>query len=351
MSETKKTRAKSKKEVPSTRQIPLLPLKDIVVFPHMIVPVFINEELCISAVEKAVANDRKIFLSAFKVPGADSNGLESSTPPPFDVYDTGTVCTIMRTRKLSDNRLKVLVQGMHKAKVIKLTSDDPTPIVEVIDIKEMNTSDTQPKQQQEALIRSVKENLEKVVSLGKALSPDTLMILEDVNEPSRLSDLIAANLGLKVDESQSILSIMDPIERLTKVNNYLSREIEVYQMQVQIQSQAKSEISRMQREHYLREQIRAIKSELGDNDKEEIDSYWDQLDQKPINSETRIELSRQIKRLERMHQDSSEATLTRTHIETVLAMPWGESTVDNLDIKKVSNILENDHYGLTKVKD
>lgn len=333
-----------------TPEIPLLPLKDIVVFPHMIVPVFINEDLCINAVEHALAHQRKIFLSAFKVQGDTSLNLESSLEPPFDVYDIGTVCSIMRTRKLPDGRMKVLVQGLGKARVQDLISSDPFPLVRVHTIEEPTHVKNSP--ETEAIIRATRENLEKVVSLGKVLSPDILMVLEDVTDPGRLSDLVAANLGLKVSEAQSILSIQTPLERLKTVHRYLSREIEVYQMQVKIQSQAKEEISRMQREHYLREQMRAIKTELGDVDgKDDLEAMWKRVDDVKLSSEAREEVTRQLRRLERMHSDTSEATLTRTHVETILSLPWDKRTEDQLNLKQVKTVLEEDHHGLDQVKD
>jgi ATP-dependent Lon protease len=330
--------------------LPLLPLKDIVVFPHMIVPVFISEDLCLNAVEQAQANDRKIFLSAFKVQGADGEGLDAQLSPPFDVYDTGTICSVMRTRKLPDGRMKVLVQGLQKASVVSLEHAEGFPSVKVKPAEDPALANSSS--EIEALIRVVRESLEKVVSLGKVMSPDILMILEDVTDPGRLADLVASNLGLKVQDAQTILAIWAPVERLRKVYNFLAREIEVYQMQVRIQSQAKEEIGRMQREHYLREQIRAIRSELGDTDgKEELDLLWKKLEEGKLPEEAQEEVTRQLKRLERMHQDTSEASLTRTHVETILALPWEEKTTDNLNMKVVKKVLDEDHYGLDKVKD
>lgn len=331
-------------------EMPLLPLKDIVVFPHMIVPVFINEDLCINAVEHALAHQRKIFLSAFKVPGEHGEGLTCRLDPPFDVYDIGTVCSIMRTRKLPDGRMKVLVQGLAKAQVEYLIATEPFPSIRIGSIEEPTLTRNSP--EIEAMIRATRENLEKVVSLGKVLSPDILMVLEDVTDPGRLADLVAANLGLKVHEAQSILAVVNPTERLKTVHRYLSREIEVYQMQVRIQSQAKEEIGRMQREHYLREQIRAIKSELGDTDgKDELDALWRKMEEVKLTQEAKEEASRQLRRLERMHSDTSEAALTRTHVETMLALPWSVKTEDRLDLKHVKSVLDEDHYGLDQVKD
>jgi len=337
-------------ELDVNARLPLLPLKDIVVFPHMIVPVFISEDLCINAVEEALAGDRKIFLSAFQVSGQTGNGLECHQEPPFDVYDIGTVCSIMRTRKLPDGRMKVLVQGLSKAVVQRVVSTSPFPLVELEEIREpvLAASNSEI----EAMTRAVRENLEKVVSLGKVLSPDILMILEDVKDPGRLSDLVAANLGLKVQDAQRILAVEHPVDRLGAVHTYLSREIEVYQMQVKIQSQAKEEIGKMQREHYLREQIRALKSELGDADgKDELELLWKKKETVKLSEEANEEVTRQLKRLERMHQDTSEAALTRTHIETILSLPWGVYSEDNLELKNVSEVLDEDHFGLDQVKE
>ena len=330
--------------------LPLLPLKDIVVFPNMIVPVFVNEDLCVNAVEQALAGDRKIFLSAFKSIGHDGEGLDASLEPPFDVYNVGTVCSIMRTRKLPDGRMKVLVQGLNKAEVRSLTQAEPFPVVTLTDILDPKMMNLSP--ETEALIRSVRESLEKVVSLGKSLSPDILMILEDVQEPGRLADLVASNLGLKVHEAQEVLAVADPAERLQRVYTCLSREIEVYQMQVRIQSHAKDEIGRMQREHYLREQIKAIKTELGDNDgADDLDQYRTKLAELNLAEEANKEIARQIKRLEKMHQDSSEANIIRNFIETALALPWNTYTEDKLDLGESQTILDEEHYGLDDIKD
>lgn len=336
--------------IEASTELPLLPLKDIVVFPHMIVPVFINEDLCVNAVEYALANQRKIFLSAFKVAGEDGEGLDCSLEAPFDVYNTGTVCSVMRTRKLPDGRMKVLVQGLYKASITDLVSTESFPTVRVQSMADAMVAAGSP--ELEALVRAVRENLEKVVSLGKVLSPDILMILEDVSDPSRLADLVASNLGLKVADAQKILAVQNPLERLKRVHQYLSREIEVYQMQVRIQSQAKEEIGRMQREHYLREQIKVIKNELGDNEgKDEIEGLWKKLETVALTDEAKEETTRQLRRLERMHSDTSEAALTRTHIETILSLPWSKRSEDSLDIAKTKSILDEDHYGLDQVKD
>ena len=330
-------------------EFPLLPLKDIVVFPHMIVPVFICEDLCVNAVEHALHGDRKIFLSAFKGKD-DTSDLSSSLSPPFDVYDIGSICEITRTRKLPDRRMKVLVQGVTKASIARLVQTDHFPIVEVQTVPE--NWGYRSSAEIEALIRAVRENLEKMVSLGKVLPPDMLMVLEDVSEPGRLSDLVAANLGLKVRDAQGILAISDPVERLHKVCSFLSQEIEVLRMQVKIQSRAREDIGKAQKEHYLREQIRVLRDELGDADsREDVSDLCRQIERVRLTPTAREEATRNLRRLEKMHQDSSEASLTRSWLEHVLALPWQIFTEDNLDLKKVKAVLDNDHFGLDEVKD
>ncbi|MCY4381042.1 MAG: endopeptidase La [Proteobacteria bacterium] len=335
--------------------MPLLPLKDIVVFPHMIVPVFIGEQVCIKAVEEALRKDKKIFLSAFKVPGVDSFKHACDQDPPYDVYNIGTVCSVMRTRKLPDGRMKVLVQGLHKAHLNQIIATKDFPLIKVAKIiPEQLTSphDDHVSSQLEAMIRSVRENLEQLVNLGKVLSPDILLIVEDVKDPLRLSDLIASNLGLKVQDAQEILYASSPFASLEAVNTYLSREIEVYQIQMKIQSQAKEEMNKAQREHYLREQIKVLKLELGDHDaKDELEEMWQKLENCPMSVEAREEVTRHLKRLQKMHQESSEAVMCRTYVETMLSLPWQKKSQDNLALKKVEEVLETNHFGIKSVKE
>lgn len=340
--------------------MPLLPLKDIVVFPHMIVPVFIGESVCIDAVEAALGHDKKIFLSAFKVPGFDEPQHACDQSPPYDVYNVGTVCSIMRTRKLADGRMKVLVQGVYKASLQDLDPSRSYPVVTTVPrIAGEGDSSQQPSVvaeefpcEVEAMIRAVKDNLEKIVHLGKILSPDILLIVEDVKDPLRLADLIASNLGLKVQDAQGILYCGSVFESLEAVNIYLSREIEIYQMQLKIQSQAKEEMSKLQKEHFLREQIRALRLELGDGDpKDEMDEMWQKMEQTALSEEASTEVGRHLKRLQKMHPDSSEAVMCRTYIETVLSLPWERKSQDNLELKTVSAVLSENHFGLKLVKE
>jgi ATP-dependent Lon protease len=335
----------------ATRQeIPLLPLKDLTVFPHMIVPVFLNETLCINAVKAALARDSKIFLSAFQVPAADDSGLRSSIQPPFDVYKIGTVCAVMRTRILPDGRMKVVVQGLTRSEIVEVKLVNDIPMALVLPCADKKNSASQA--ECEAMLRIIKEGLEKIVSLGKILSPEILMILEDIADPSRMADIVASNLGLKVEDAQSVLALSDPLERLKKVHFFLSKEIEVFKMQVKIQNHAREEFDKFQKEQFLREQIKALRTELGDTQpKDEYAQFWQKLSTLKISGAAGEEISRQLKRLERMHPESSEAALCRNFIDTAFGLPWLDKTEDCLNLTYVAEVLEKDHYGLQVVKD
>jgi len=339
--------------------LPLLPLKDIVVFPQMILPVFVSEDICLKAVESALAKDRYLFLSAFRAEGLKeppSPELACSIPPPFDVYDIGTVAMVMRTRRLPDGRTKVLIQGMGKAIAKRLAQSEPFPVVQVEIVQEsaflINVTAAAVQAEAEALMRTVRETLEKLVGLGKSLSPDILMLLEDVTDPGRLADLVASNLGLRIIDAQKILGAFDPVMRLRRVHGLLTRELEVFGMQVKIQSQAKEEVGRASREHFLREQLRAIKLELGDMDgKDDIEELREKVSRAGMSEAALSESTKQLKRLERMNQDSSEATITRTYIEWMADLPWSVSSESLLDLHLCKKVLDEDHFGLDKVKD
>ena len=334
--------------------LPLLPLKDIVVFPQMILPVFVSEDICMRAVEAACAKDRFIFLSAFR---AEVNReheafieLKVSTPPPFDVYDVGTVATVMRTRKLPDGRTKVLIQGVSRALILALKQSDPYPVVSM-----KLLLDRESQQEGEALCRAVKELLEKLVPFGRSISPDLLMLIEEVFDVGRLANLVASNLGLKIVEAQKVLATADPFERLRKVHSLLLKELDAY---TNLNSgrgyspHAKEESVKNQREQYLREQLKALKHELGELDgKEEIEDFREKILKSGMTSEAQNECIKQARRLERMNQDSSEATLTRTYLEWMIDLPWTRVSDAKIEMSNCKQILDEDHYGLEKIKD
>ena len=339
---------------PFPMQLPLLPLKDIVVFPQMILPVFVSEEICLKAVDRAMTGNRFLFLSAFRSETGNSKNLPelaSHIPPPFDVYDIGTVALVMRTRKLPDGRTKVLIQGLEKARAMRLVSNDGFPLIEIARVEELG-DDEAATARTEAVVRAVRERLEKLVGLGKNLSPDILMVLEDLSCPGKLADLIASHLGLKIIDAQSVLGTQSKLARLEKVLDFLNRELEVFNMQVRIQSQAREELSKNQREHFLREQLKAIRSELGDYEgKDDLEELRDKVQNANMSQEAKDEALKQVKRLERMNAESSEATITRTYVEWLVDLPWNKVSEESVELKKSKVLLDEAHYGLDRIKD
>jgi len=329
-------------EIPN--KLPLLPVRDIVIFPYMLLPLFVGREMSIKAIEAALSSNRLIFLVAQKA-------LEVENPTPQDIYKVGTVGLITRMLKLPDGRIKILVQGLAKAKTLKYVQTEPNYIVEIEKISEPKVPEVTL--ELEALMRNVKEQLEKMVTLGKVLLPDIMVIIENIEDPGRLSDIITSNLGLKVDVAQEVLEIIPPIQRLKKVSEILNKELDVLMMQQKIQAEAKGEIDKTQREYFLREQLKAIQKELGDLDErqEEINEFRKRFEEAKMPEKVQKEVDKQLKRLEKMHPDSAEASTVRTYLEWMVELPWSKSTKDNLDIKAASKVLNQDHYDLEKVKE
>ncbi|MBN1115525.1 MAG: endopeptidase La [Oligoflexia bacterium] len=329
--------------IPIPSEMPMLPVRDIVVFPYMILPLFVGRENSIRAVEQALAGDRIIFLSSQKE-------ISDENPTPDRIYETGTIAMIMRMRKLPDGRIKILTQGLSKGRVKSYLDTDPFYRVNVERISDL---EQEQDSEVEALMRSVKEQLEKVVSMGKVLSPDILLVVEDIKEAGKLADLITSNLGLKVEEAQKVLETLNPRERLFMVNQYLSKEIEVLMIQVKIKGLARDEMARSQKEYFLREQMKAIKTELGDLDQknDEIEDIRKRILDADMPEEAEKEAVKQLGRLERMHPDASEAAVLRTYLDWIVELPWSKSTRDMLDLERAKKILDEDHYDLEEVKE
>lgn len=340
--EKEKQQKEGELQIPDT--LPLLPIRDIVIFPFMIVPLFVGREKSINAVDLALTKERLVFLTTQK-------DISSEDPGANDLYRTGTVGMVMRMLKLPDGRVKILVQGLARAVIKEYVREKPSYIVNIEKIKESPV--LQPGLEIEALMRNVKEQLEKLASLGKAISPEIMMIIETVNEPGRLADIVAANLGLKVEGAQNILEIIDPVRRLEKVNEYLVKELQVSTMQAKIQSQAKEEMDKSQREYYLREQMRAIKSELGELEEvtEDIDEIRKKIKKAKMPPDAEKEALKQTDRLESMHPDAAESAIIRTYLDWLVELPWSKTTKDTLDIKKAKKVLDEDHYNLEKIKE
>jgi len=329
-------------QIPDT--LPLLPIRDIVIFPFMIVPLFVGREKSINAVDFALTKERLVFL-------ATQNDISNEDPGPKDLYQTGTVGMIMRMLKLPDGRVKILVQGLSRAVIKEYTQEKPGYIVSIEKIKENPV--LQPSLEVEALMRNVREQLERLTSLGRVISPEIMMIIETINEPGRLADIVAANLGLKVEDAQAVLEITDSVKRLERVNEYLIKELQVSTMQAKIQSQAKEEMDKSQREYYLREQMRAIKTELGEMEEitEEIDEIRKKIKKAKMPPDVEKEALKQTDRLESMHPDAAESAITRTYLDWLVELPWSKTTKDTLDIKKAKKVLDEDHYNLEKIKE
>ncbi|MDJ0811653.1 MAG: endopeptidase La [Desulfobacterales bacterium] len=324
--------------------LPLMPVRDVVIFTDMLLPLFVGRKKSIRAVEESVGKDGLLFLATQKDPNTED-------PQPDEIFEVGTVGRILRLLKLPDGRAKTLVQGICKARItryvrksgfyrVKLETIDETPMEEVdIEI--------------EALMRNVREYSEKILALRGELSTDVNTILESIENPGKLADLVASNLKLKIEESQEILEIVDPVERLKKVNELLSREMNLSAIQAKIQSEVKDEISKNQRDYFLREQMRAIHRELGEADDKtrEIEEYQDKIRKARMPKEAREEALKQLRRLEQMHSDSAEATIVRTYLDWMVEVPWSKSTRDMLDIEYARKVLDREHYGLEKIKD
>lgn len=329
-------------EIPDN--LPVLPIRDIVVFPYMIIPLFVGRQVSIDAIENALASNKMVMLLTQKDMGVE-------IPAPKDLFRTGTVGLIMRMLKLPDGRVKILVQGLTKARVKEFTQEGPFYRVAI-----EKMSEEKPKEitiEIEALIRTVKEQLDKAISLGKTIIPDVMVVIENLDDPGRLADLIASNLGLKTDQAQEVLEITEPITRLKRVSDILGREIELLMVQQKIQTEARGEIDKTQREYFLREQLKAIQKELGDIDEraEEIREFTKKMEKAKMPEKVQAEAEKQLRRLQKMHPDSAEAATIRTYLEWLVELPWSKSTRDMLDIKKAQQVLDEDHYDLEKVKE
>jgi ATP-dependent Lon protease len=332
----------AEEELKIPEQLPLLPIRDVVVYPFMIIPLFVGREMSIKAVDQALAGDRMIML-------ATQHDIGDEDPTPDKIYNVGTVAMIMRMLKLPDGRVKILVQGLVKARIAEFVEFKPFHTVRIERLVEPSALDTL---ETEALMRTVREQLTKISELGKQISPEVMVILENISDPGSMADLIASNLGLKLSEAQMLLEIEDPVRRLTKVNDLLAREHEMLSVQAQIQNAAREEMGKNQKEYYLREQMKAIQQELGDNDgKEELEELRKSIETAKMPENVEKEALKQLGRLERMHGDSGEAGVIRTYLDWLIEIPWSKTTRDSLDIIRAKKILDEDHSYLDKVKE
>jgi ATP-dependent Lon protease len=342
MTEANETAKEEAIKIPDV--LPVLPLKDLVIFPFIIVPLSVSREKSINAVDQALAENRVIMLTAQK-------DFQNEDPGEDDLFRVGTVAIIMRMLKLPDGRIRILVQGLSRARIDYFIQTAPFFKAKITRIEEPITKERSL--EIEALVRAVKQNLDRAVSLGKNISPEVMVIAANLDDPARLTDLAASNLDLKLEEAQQILELIDPVERLKRVNELLTREINLLTMQQEISSAAQGEMNKSQREYFLRQQLKAIQSELGEGEEltEEVENYRKKIEEKMIPPEAREEIEKQIKRLERSHPDSAETSIIRTYLDWMTGLPWGVMSQDNLELSRARTILDEDHYDLEKIKE
>ena len=325
-------------------KLPVLLLRDVVIFPYMIAPLFVGREKSKAAIDQSLASNRMVLLLTQK-------DMSVEEPKREDVYGMGTVALVMRMLKLPDGRVRILAQGLIRARI---ESYEEEGLYVTAGISVVHESDKFEKTLEgEALIRNVRSGLEKATSLGKSIPPEVLIIAANIDEPGRLADLTASNLELKVEEAQEALEIVDPLLRLKRVYEHLARELELLDVQTKISTEAKGEMDKLQKQYFLRQQMKAIQKELGEGTEiqEEIKGYQDRLKGLKVPDEVREELEKQIVRLAQMHPESAETSVVRNYLDWMFSLPWNKTTVDNLDLVKAREILDEDHYGLGKVKE
>src|SRR4051812_36999953 len=330
---------------PKKRSVPLLPLRDIIVFPHMVSQLFVGRERSINALDAAMARDKDIFLAAQK-------NAKTNEPTPDDIFQVGTLGTIMQLLRLPDGTVKVLVEGKRRAKIKKFPQTEEYFLVEVEEVAEQGAKGVEV----EALMRSVQAAFEMYVKLNKKVQPEVLMSAQTIDDAARLSDTIVANLPtIKLTDRQALLEMEDAVKRLERLHELMQAEIEILQVEKKIRSRVKKQMEKTQKEYYLNEQMQAIQKELGGGDrdefKNEIQEVEEQLKTKRMSKEATAKVKKELKKLKMMHPTSAEATVVRNYIDWILGLPWFDKSEENYDLVKAEEILEEDHYGLKKIKE
>lgn len=340
---TKAVRKKTRASSDLDRQVvPLLPLRDIVIFPHMVVPFFVGREKSINALEAAMKDKTDILLCAQKNSTTNNPSLE-------EIFTTGTLAVILQLVKLPDGTLKVLVEGKRRARILNVADESSYLMVEVEELSE----ELNDKVESEALIRSLRQSFENYVKLNKRISPELLMSIQSIDQPSRLADTMVAHLNLKLEEKQQLLELNEPISRMEKLYSILEGEIEILQVERRIRSRVRKQMEKGQKEYYLNEQMAAIQKELGERDefKTEINALEKQIKTAGLSPEAKEKAESEMRKLKMMSPMSAEATVVRLYLDWLISMPWKTSTKDNLDLTHARKILDEDHYGLDKIKE
>ena len=326
------------------KDLPILMLRDIVVFPYMVVPLFVGREKSKNAIDQSLSTHRMILLLTQK-------NMEIEEPKNEDVYQMGTVALVMRMLKLPDGRVRILAQGLVRAEVKELDEEKPYYSAKIRVIHEAEV-EKEPIEV-EAMIRNVRDGLDEASTLGKNIPPEIMIIAANVDEPGRLADLTAATLDLKIEEAQELVEIVEPFSRLKKVYEKLTKELQLLDVQSKISTEAKGEMDKLQKQYFLRQQLKAIQKELGEGSEiqEELKIYQEKFKKLKVAKEVREEIEKQIDRLGQMHPESAETAVVRNYLDWMFSLPWNKRTKDNLDLRKAKAILDEDHYGLDKVKE
>ena len=328
------------KEKSETRRLPMMPIRDVVIFPHMMTPFVVGRESSVRALEQALAGDKKIFL-------ATQHDASVDEPRPDEIYTVGTIANIVQSLRLPDGNIKVLVEGVERGKVISVTEDEG--FFQAIVRSFRYRVETGP--QLDALLSRVTSLFEQYVKLSQNLNYETMVSAIRVDDPGRLADTVGANLQLTVEEKQELLEIFDPIDRLTRVAEMLDIEIEKLNVDRTIQGRVKRQMERAQKEYYLNEKIKAIQKELGRGEKNEFDELKKRIEAAGMTKEARDKALAELKRLEAMPPMSAESTVSRNYLDWLLAVPWKKRTREIRDLKYAKKVLEEDHYGLEKIKE
>jgi ATP-dependent Lon protease len=324
------------------RTLPVLPLRDIVVFPHMVVPLFVGRDKSVRALEEVMRGDKQILLATQKNSADDD-------PATDDIFDVGVVATVLQLLKLPDGTVKVLVEGKARAAVIKFTGREDFYEAEIAAIDE----DDGEEHEAEALSRAVAEQFENYVKLNKKIPPEALASIPQIVEPGKLADSIAAHLSVKIGDKQQLLEIFNVVKRLEKVFALMEGEISVLQVEKKIRSRVKRQMEKTQREYYLNEQMKAIQRELGDQDdgRDELIELERRIKKTRLSKEARTKAEAELKKLRNMSPMSAESTVVRNYLDWLLSIPWGKAKPKKIDLARAEAILEEDHYGLEKVKE
>jgi ATP-dependent Lon protease len=330
----------SGREKSDTRTLPMMPIRDVVIFPHMMTPFVVGRESSIRALEDALAGDKKIFL-------ATQHDASVDEPKPNEIYQVGTISNIVQSLKLPDGNIKVLVEGVERGKTQKISGEEGyfRVLVKTISFRTVSTPSL------EQLVQKVTSLFEQYVKLSQSLNYETMIAAVKVEEIGKFTDTVAANLNVSIEEKQELLEIFDPVDRLTRLADILDVEIEKLNVDRTIQGRVKRQMERAQREYYLNEKIKAIQKELGRNEKSEIDELKKKIEASGMTKDARDKAEAELKRLEMMPPMSAESTVSRNYLDWLLAMPWKKKSKEIRDIRRAEEILEADHYGLEKIKE